>query len=85
MTTIPIWIFALTVAMSALPESPPEDWQSELEEVLEEAESDGKPVLVEFTAVWCGYCKRMRKETLTDEQVLAELDKYIGDLGKLRH
>lgn len=42
---------------------------------VEEAIKDKKYTFVKFYASWCGYCRKMQKEVLTDPKVQAELDK----------
>ncbi len=44
---------------------------------LESAEDEGKPMLVNFYTVWCGYCKRMDQTTFRDSRVVAGLQGVI--------
>ncbi|MCA9036573.1 MAG: thioredoxin family protein [Planctomycetaceae bacterium] len=44
-------------------------WSTDIEGALQQAASTGRPVLMEFTAEWCVYCKRMEKNTFTDPAV----------------
>jgi thioredoxin-related protein len=46
------------------------------DEGLELAKKENKKLLVEFTAKWCGFCKRMRTTTFRDPDIVALLDDY---------
>ena len=52
-------------------------WSTNIEGSLREAAAAGKPVLLEFTASWCVYCKRMEKATLTDPAVAARITEHF--------
>jgi len=52
-------------------------WSTNIEGSLREAAAAGKPVLLEFTASWCVYCKRMEKTTLTDPAVAARIAEHF--------
>ena len=45
-------------------------WSTDIEASLQQAASTGQPVLLEFTAPWCVYCKRMEKTTFVDPKVV---------------
>lgn len=45
-------------------------WSTDIESSLRESAQTGKPVLLEFTASWCVYCKRMEKTTFVDPDVV---------------
>ncbi|MEZ6129554.1 MAG: thioredoxin family protein [Planctomycetaceae bacterium] len=46
-------------------------WNSNVETSLRTANDSGKLVLMKFTADWCGYCKKMERETFARPQVAA--------------
>lgn len=48
-------------------------------EALAEARDFDKPIFIHFTAAWCKWCVKMKKETYTDKAVMAYLDEnYVS-------
>lgn len=47
---------------------------STLEEAQQNAEAAGKPIFVDVSAVWCGYCKKMKKNVYTDAAVATAMN-----------
>ncbi len=41
-------------------------WETDLETALEEATFEGRPILLNFHASWCGWCRRLERETFAD-------------------
>jgi len=52
-------------------------WQRDLKSAAVEAEKTGKPILVQFTASWCGYCHKMLRETYSDREIAARINEYF--------
>ena len=62
---------AITFAVILARPAPPETirWQPYSEEALAQARSEGKKVLVDFTADWCAQCKELEHKTFSDPKV----------------
>ena len=50
-------------------------WSTNIEDALQRAAANGQPVLMEFTADWCKYCKKMEKNTFTDVDVVQRISR----------
>jgi len=45
------------------------EWLS-YREALNKGRDEGKPIMLHFTASWCKWCKKMKRETYTDRTVI---------------
>ena len=70
------WVDADEV-LGSVAELAEEGWHMSLAAALREAETEGKPVLVDVWATWCKNCLTMDKTTLQHPDVKAALDGYV--------
>lgn len=55
------------------------DWQGWSEEILAQAKQEKRFILIDLTAKWCQYCKKMEQTTYKDQAVIDELKQnYIA-------
>ncbi len=48
-----------------------------IDQLLEQAKRENKPLVLEFSGKWCGACRRLEQETLEDPKVEEALEKVI--------
>jgi thiol:disulfide interchange protein len=56
-------------------------WENDMPAALERARSESKPVLVNFYADWCVWCKRLESTTLRDAKVVSVLQNKVVPLS----
>jgi thiol-disulfide isomerase/thioredoxin len=52
-------------------------FQGSFEEALAQAKASNKLVFIDFWTTWCGWCKRLNKDTFSDDTVVTEMKDII--------
>lgn len=52
-------------------------WESSLNESMKEARAAKRPLLLDFYADWCGYCKQMDRTTYLDPTVIELSRRFV--------
>ncbi len=71
---------ALALWLNAPPVLPPGAeiaWMDDYDAAREMAQSQGKPLLVDFGASWCGACQELDRDTFSDHRVVAEATRFV--------
>ncbi|WP_437203646.1 thioredoxin family protein [Planctomicrobium sp. SH664] len=64
-----------TLGFGQKPAAVPIRWQSDLRAAHRQAVAENKPIMIVFGAEWCGFCKKLEKQTLETPQ----MSQYINE------
>ena len=53
------------------------NWGKNLDLAFDSASISNKIIMIEFMAEWCSPCKKMEKETFSNEKVIRKLNEFI--------
>jgi thiol:disulfide interchange protein DsbD len=53
-------------------------WETSEEKAVALARAEKRPLLVDFTAEWCGACKELAKHTFSDPRVMAKAASFVA-------
>jgi thiol:disulfide interchange protein DsbD len=54
------------------------EWEHSEKVALEKAQSEKRPLMIDFTATWCGACKELDKHTFSDPRVKEKCGNFIA-------
>ncbi len=83
---VDLWVIGVSLglpARAAAVETPTQRgatgiaWASSFENALEEAQIDGKIVMVDFFTDWCGWCRRLDSDTYSNADVAAHARRIV--------
>ena len=73
----PLAILAVLALSTRVLGAEPLSWEEDVDQAIQKAAKEEKPVLVEFSAAWNPWCQALHEKTLPDDSIQDLLGRYI--------
>ena len=54
------------------------NWSTDFNKATKAAKNQNKPMMIDFHTEWCGWCKRLERDTFTDSRIIELSEKFIA-------